>query len=86
MINTDNKVYNITDAFMLLILSGVFIMAIAGDEADIKASYFSTFSYLFLALLGIIPTIYFFALIIWWLLVKKQLKTYKQTSELSSSA
>ena len=79
------KVYNVTDAFMLLILSGVFIMAIAGDEADIKASYFSTFSYSFLALLGITPTIYFFALIIWWLLVKKQLKTLC-TSELSSSA
>ncbi len=79
------KVYNITDAFMLLILSGVFIMAIAGDEAGIKASYFSTFSYSFLALLGITPTIYFFALIIWWLLVKKQLKTLC-TSELSSSA
>ena len=76
------KVYNITDAFMLLILSGVFIMAIAGDEAGIKASYFSTFSYSFLALLGII---YFFALIIWWLLVKKQLKTLC-TSELLSSA
>ena len=50
-------------------------MIIAGDEADIKASYFSTFSYSFLALLVIITTIYFFALIIWWLLVKKQLKT-----------
>ena len=70
------KVYDITDAFMLLILSGVFIMAIAGDEADIKASYFSTLSYSFLALIGIVPAIYFFALIIWWLLVKKQLKTW----------
>ena len=48
------KVYNITDAFMLLIFSGVFIMAIAGDEADIKASYFSTFSYSFLALIRIV--------------------------------
>ena len=70
------KVYNITDAFMLLLLSGVFIMAIAGDEADIKASYFSNFSYLVLALIGIVPIIYFFALIIWWILVKKQLKTW----------
>ena len=70
------KVYDITDAFMLLSMSGVFIMAIAGDEADIKASYFSTFSYSFLALLGIIPIIYFLVVTIWWLLVKKQLKTW----------
>ena len=42
---------------MLLIFSGVFIMAIAGDEADIKASYFSTFSYSFLALIRIVPII-----------------------------
>ena len=70
------KVYNITDAFMLLLLSGVFTMAIAGDEADIKASYFSNFSYMVLALIGIVPIIYFFALIIWWILVKKQLKTW----------
>ena len=70
------KVYDITDAFMLLILSGVFIMEIAGDEADIKASYFSTFSYSFLALIGIVPIIYFFVVTIWWLLVKKQLKTW----------
>ncbi len=32
-------------------------MAIAGDEAGIKASYFSTFSYSFLALIGIVPII-----------------------------
>ena len=70
------KVYNITDAFMLLILSGVFIMAIAGDEADIKASYFSIFSYSVLALIAIFPIIYFFVVTIWWLLVKKQLKTW----------
>ncbi len=37
------KVYNITDAFMLLIMSGVFIMAIAGDEAGIKASFQNIF-------------------------------------------
>ncbi len=61
------KVYNITDAFMLLILSGVFIMAIAGDEAGIKASYFSTFSYSVLALIAIFPIIYFFVVTIWWL-------------------
>ena len=70
------KVYNITDAFMLLILSGVFIMAIAGDEAGIKASYFSTFSYSVLALIAIFPMIYFFVVTIWWLLIKKQLKTW----------
>ena len=38
------KVYNITDAFMLLIFSGMFIMIIAGDEAGIKASYFRKIS------------------------------------------
>ena len=70
------KVYNITDAFMLLIFSGMFIMAIAGDEADIKASYFSAFSYLILALIAIVPIIYFLVVTIWWLLVKKQLKTW----------
>ncbi len=70
------KVYNITDAFMLLIMSGMFIMAIAGDEADIKASYFSAFSYLFLALIAIVPIIYFLVVTIWWLLVKKKLKTW----------
>ncbi|XP_064388650.1 uncharacterized protein LOC135336726 [Halichondria panicea] len=70
------KVYNITDAFMLLIFSGMFIMVIAGDEADIKASYFSAFSYLILALIAIVPIIYFFVVTIWWLLVKKQLKTW----------
>ncbi len=53
------KMYNITDAFMLLILSRVFIMATAGDEADVKASYFSTFSYSILGLIGIVPIIYF---------------------------
>ena len=51
-------------------------MAIAGDEADIIASYFSNFSYSVLVLIGIVPIIYFFALIIWWILVKKQLKTW----------
>ncbi len=70
------KVYNITDAFMLLILCGLFIMVIAGDEADIKASYFSTFSYSILGLIGIIPIIYFLVVTIWWLLVKKQLKNW----------
>ncbi len=70
------KVYNIIDAFMLLLLSGMFIMMIAGDEADIKASYFSNFSYLFLALIGIVPIIYFVIVTIWWLLVKKQLKNW----------
>ncbi len=38
------KVYNITDAFMLLIFSGMFILIIAGDEAGIKASYFRKIS------------------------------------------
>ncbi len=68
--------YNITDAFMLLIFSGMFIMATAGDEADIKASYFSAFSYLILALLAVVPIIYFLVVTIWWLLVKKKLKTW----------
>ncbi len=68
--------YNKTDAFMLLILSGVFIMAIAGDEAGIKVSYFSTFSYSFLALIAIFPTIYFLVVTVWWLLVRKQLKVW----------
>ena len=70
------KVYNITDAFMLLILSGMFIMIIAGDEAGIKASYFRKFSYSFLGLFVTIPLMYFFVVTIWWLLVKKQLKTW----------
>ncbi len=68
--------YNIIDAFMLLLLGGMFIMMIAGDEADIKDSYFSNFSYSFLALIGIVPIIYFVVVIIWWLLVKKQLKNW----------
>ncbi len=58
---------------MPLLLSGMFIMVIAGDEADIKASYFSNFSYSFLALIGIVSIIYFVVVTIWWLLVKKQL-------------
>ena len=70
------KVYNITDAFMLLIMSGVFIMIIAGDEAGIKDSYFRKFSYSFLALIAIVPIIYFLVVTIWWLQVKKQLKTW----------
>ncbi|XP_064388624.1 uncharacterized protein LOC135336696 [Halichondria panicea] len=72
------KVYDITDAFMLLILSGVFIMATAGDEADIKASYFSAFSYLLIGLFASVPIIYFLVVTIWWLLIKikKQLKTW----------
>ena len=70
------KKYNITDAFMLLILSGVFIIIIAGDEAGIKDSYFSRFSYSFLALIAIVPIIYFLVVTIWWLLVRKQFKTW----------
>ncbi|XP_064388117.1 uncharacterized protein LOC135336288 [Halichondria panicea] len=70
------KVYDITDAFMLLSMSGMFIMAIAGDEAGIKASYFRTFSCLFPALIAIVPMIYFLVVTSWWLLVKKQFKTW----------
>ena len=51
-------------------------MIIAGDEADIKASYFSQFSYSFLALIAIVPIIYFLVVTIWWLLVRKQFKTW----------
>ena len=69
------KVYNITDAFMLLIFSGMFIMIIAGDEAGIKASYFRKFSYWILGLFVTVPLIYFLVVTIWWLLVKKRLKT-----------
>ncbi len=61
---------------MLLILSGVFIIIIAGDEAGIKDSYFSRFSYSFLALIAIVPIIYFLVVTIWWLLVRKQFKTW----------
>ncbi len=70
------KVYNITDAFMLLILCGMFIMVIAADQARIKAYYYITFSYSILGLIGIIPIIYFLVATIWWLLVKKQLKNW----------
>ncbi len=36
-------------------------------------SYFNTYSIL---LIGIVPIIYFFVVTIWWILVKKQLKTW----------
>ena len=82
------KVYNITDAFMLLILSGLLIMIITGDEAGIKASYFSTFSHLILALIGIIPTIYFFCVdhLVASGKETSQNLVHKQISELLSSA
>ena len=36
------KAYSVIDGFMFLLLSVVFILIIAADEADIKAVYFST--------------------------------------------
>ncbi len=70
------KVYNITDAFLLLVLCGVFIMAIARDEAGIKASYSRKFSYLVLVVIGTFLIIFFLVITIWWLIVKIQLKTW----------
>ncbi len=70
------KIYNITDSLLLLFVEGIFIMIIAGDEAEIKAPYFSGFSYICIAIFLLLPVIYFMTTIFWWLLVKKNLKDF----------
>ena len=68
------KAYNAIDAFMLLFLAVIFIVITAADEADIKAAYFSTATYAFLAIISLAPLIYFVVLCIWWIFIKKKLK------------
>ena len=71
---TQFKAYNRIDAFMILMLGITFIVITAADEADIKAAYFSSWSYGALAILSVVPFIYFVVLSIWWILVKKNFK------------
>ncbi len=58
-------------------------MAIAGDEAGIKASYSRNFSYLVLVVIGTFLIIFFLVITIWWLIVSKdttQNLVHKQVS------
>ena len=68
------KIYNAIDAFMLLFLAVIFMVMTAADEADIKAAYFSTATYAFLAIISLAPLIYIVVLCIWWIFIKKKLK------------
>ena len=68
------KAYNIIDAFMLLYTGVICIVITAADEADTKASYFSTGTYTILAGLTLTPLIYIVALSIWWIIVKRNIK------------
>ena len=65
------KAYSTIDAFMILVLACVFIMATAGTEADYKAIRFSTISYALLSAIALTPNLYLIGLIIWWIFVKK---------------
>ncbi len=68
------KVCSITDSLLLLDAGCAFIMAVASDEADIKSVSFSPFSYGCVAILTLLPLVYFATVVIWWLLIKKGLK------------
>ncbi len=70
------KIYNITDSLLLLIFGSWFIMILAGEEADIKAVYFSNFSYLCVAIISLLPLVYFIVVGVWWLLIRKNLKSF----------
>ena len=65
------KAYSTIDAFIILLLAGVFVMATAGTEADYKAVRFSTPSYSALAVIAFIPNLYLVGLIFWWIFIKK---------------
>ena len=68
------KAYSTIDAFMILLLTGVFIMAAAGTEADTKAVRFGTLSYALLAAVALTPNLYLIGLIVWWIFIKKNFR------------
>ena len=68
------KAYSVTDAFMLLLLGALCIVSVAADEASIKAINFCTGTHLVFGFLSLIPLVYFAALSIWWIFVKRELK------------
>ena len=70
----ESKAYSTVDTFMIILLAGVFIMATAGNEANVKAIRFSTLSYTLMAIVGISPNFYLIGVIIWWIFVKKKFR------------
>lgn len=66
------KAYTLIDTIMSLIVACLFIMATGTDEADIKAAYFTQFSYALVGVISFIPFVYFTGLFVWWIVVKKQ--------------
>ena len=65
------KSYAVIDAYMLLTLSTAYIMTAAADVADVKASVFSTPSYVILGVIEMAPFMYMIGLIIWWFIVRR---------------
>ena len=66
------KVYSVVDAFMLLIVTLLFMTIIAIDEAGIKTSLFKTPSYILLGTVEILPALYITCLAVWWMFVRKK--------------
>ena len=65
------KAYSTIDSFMILIAVGLYMMATAVTEADVKAVRFSTLSYALLSSIGLTLNLYLIGLIVWWIFVKK---------------
>ena len=68
------KAYSKIDAYMLVTIAGVFIMATAGSQADVKAVEYSKLSYTLMGVMAILHILYVVGLLIWWVFVKKNLK------------
>ena len=68
------KAYNVIDAFMIFFLGLLNVVAIAADEAKIKAAYFHTGTNVILGFISLVPLIYYIVLCIWWIFVKRELK------------
>ena len=68
------KAYSVIDAFMVFFLGVMNIVAVAANEAGIKASYFYAGSNVVLGFVSLVPLIYFVVLRIWWIFVKRELK------------
>jgi len=67
------RLFCIIDSFMLFISVCLFFLAAASDEADIKAPYFSSATYVMIVFIVVTPGIYLFTLVAWRVFFKKKI-------------
>ena len=66
------KAYTLTDTMLMLGLACTLVMGTASDEANMKASNFKDFSYVFVGLFASVPVVYLVTFSVWWILVDQR--------------